>query len=65
MSDMVKTIYADDLKEYRILKPYCSDNEAFKLIRVCQRLPHRWGSANRVSFDAGKASARILPRQAT
>eukprot|EP00969_Alexandrium_andersonii_P025509 1114407-Alexandrium_andersonii.AAC.1 len=35
------------------------------MIRDCQSRLHRWGSANRVTFDTGKESAHVLSRRAS
>ena len=53
-------IYADDVNAYKAYEASTSNANIFQDLRLRQTELHRWGSANRVTFDAGKESLAIL-----
>ena len=54
-------IYADDINAHKAYDRSISNVSVFEDLRCRQRELHRWGHANRVTFDAGKESFTILP----
>jgi hypothetical protein len=56
-------VYADDLNAYKIVPSSTGVDEAMRLMDKAQTELHKWGAANRVSFDAAKESKHVLSRK--
>jgi len=55
-------VFADDLNAFKQF-PNSTNNEAIMLeLQAAQDSLHKWGRANRVSFDPGKESKHVLSR---
>ena len=53
-------IYADDCNAYRCFPWSMSNGAIMEELREAQRSLHKWGKANRVTFDAGKEEFMII-----
>ncbi len=53
-------IYADDCNAFKSFPRSLSNALILSDMRECQRSLHKWGRANRVSFDAGKEDTMIV-----
>ena len=56
-------VYADDLDAYKIVPSSTGDDEAMRMMDKAQTELHKWGAANRVSFDPAKESKHVLSRK--
>ena len=54
-----ETVFADDLNSYKVFEGTASDKFMLDSMAACQKSLHRWGEANRVTFDAGKEYFKI------
>jgi hypothetical protein len=54
--------YADDLNAFKAFHNSISDDIILDELNTAQNELHTWGSANQVSFDAGKESFHVLSR---
>ena len=59
----VETVFADDFNCWTILNKNASELEAVLKLSECQASLHRWGAANRVSFDPAKEGFVVIRRQ--
>ena len=57
-----ETVFADDLNCYQDFPSSTDNDDVLNDLRLCQVSLHRWGAANRVTFDAGKESFHVLHR---
>ena len=55
-------IYADDCNAFKAYPRSTSDALIMDDLRECQQQLHKWGRANRVTFDAGKEETMIVSR---
>jgi hypothetical protein len=55
-------VFADDLNAFKVFDRDVTDRRIFNDLKRAQDELHRWGSANQISFDAGKESFHILSR---
>ena len=53
-------IYADDINIFKQYPARIVNDRILEDLRSCQREIHAWGSANQITFDAGKESFAVL-----
>ena len=58
-----ETVFADDFNCWKTLDKDTSEEEAVLRLSVCQNSLHRWGAANRVTFDPQKEEFIIIRRR--
>ena len=58
-----ETVFADDFNCWKTLDKDTSEEEAVLRLSVCQNSLHRWGAANRVTFDFQKEEFIIIRRR--
>ena len=58
-----ETVFADDFNCWTPLDKDVSEEEAVRKLAECQRSLHRWGIANRVTFDPQKEEFLIIRRR--
>ena len=58
-----ETVFADDFNCWTPLDKDVSEEEAVRKLAECQRSLHRWGIANRVTFDPPKEEFLIIRRR--
>ena len=61
----VETIFADDFNCLTILNKNANELDAVLKLSEGQASLHRWGAANRVSFDPAKEGFVVIRRQKT
>ena len=54
--------FADDLNCFRSYARSCDNAVFYEELTDCQKELHRWGAANRVTFDSGKEWFYVLHR---
>ena len=59
-SGFTESVYADDLNCWRVFPDCLGDSLLHNCLRSCQAQIHKWGAANRITFDAAKESQHIL-----
>ena len=58
-----ESIFADDLNCFKNFHRSIGPDYVLRQIRECQNEVHKWGYANRVTFDPGKEDTLILDSQ--
>ena len=57
-----EAVYADDLNAFREFPGDTKNRLVKKCVDSCQQELHKWGRANRVTFEAKKESKHVLSR---
>ena len=57
-----EVVFADDLNCSKDMGPTTTEAQARAALRRCQTSLHRWGAANKVTFDPGKESFHAIHR---
>ena len=58
-----ETVFADDLNSFKAYNGSQGDADIYSDLQRCQQTLHKWGQANRVTFDPAKESFHILDRR--